>query len=1598
MSATATADPRVVHSLPGRVRVHVPAWSGENPEAVEHRLRALPGVRAARASSYTRNVLVEFDPQSLDAADIARRLGRIVSAAAAAPTRAASQARRRAGSLLRSSARRARIAVRGLDRDPALGRRLVVLLERRPDVKRVTPSPLTGRVLVELAHEVRDLQPILDAIADIEPAETERDHAVPEHPLDPAPIIDAGAKLIGAALGLGLLLARRARGAVLPPIQRAGLGDVAAALNLLETVPALAKRVEHALGHERKDIAFAALGIVSMTSSGSVLGLTFSGAVALRQLTEARVRRATWHEYERRVGDLPAAYPGAVITVAPGQRVPLSATVLDGTGVCPTPDAEPLGVRPGAQVDAGARVYGGPLTVRLHADGSFTPRAERPPPPRSLHDRYREMVPYAALAYAAATAVRARSLARALTGLLLVNPRAALAARENANRAAAARVMRAGVTVPASRADRVISRPDVLLIDGLRTIYPGWEPRAADGVGAYTADHALAIAGAVSAAAGSPWGLTLGSGRRIGSDGSFDGNGASAEVDGERWRLEPAEGRVPGALEPAPGELLLLVRRQDDGTLTGWLLLQPRLSRGWPALVRAAHAEGVELEVVARTDTRATRRLARRADVTLSTGDAAARVDALQREGKRVTVVGDSVNSAAAFDAADLAVALTSGLSGSFLARADLLAPRLEAIAAILECGARRDLAVRDGTLLSVGANVAGATWGMRSAPRFRLGGYPAMAAGLAAMLDGSVRLSGGRRARSVTERLSDPLPERWGRERVDDVIRHLRTSRDGLSNEEAARRARPRLEQLEQPGLLDLVLEQVRSPIVTVLGVGAALSVALGALGDVVMIVAVVAANAAVGAWQERQAGTAVEALREMTGATARALRDGREMTLSADELVPGDVILLASGPRVPADAPLLDATALEVDEAALTGESIPTPKMPDGPTDASRILLEGTDVTTGTGRAVVVAVGAETRMGAIAAALAENGGERRSPLDERLGRILWKGLPLIAAGGAIVTAAGLAWRRPLLSQLALGASVAIAAVPEGLPLLAGVAEAAVARRLAHRHALVTRLSAVEALGRVDVACADKTGTLTSGKLAVTVVADAFGAGAAPSELTPALREVVRAGALASTSPDAADAHAHPTDVAVVEGARAAGVGGGLGEREAEARFDPTRAYHATIAGGRLHAKGAAEVLAERCTRVRTADGDVPLEPAGRAELLARAEAVSAEGLRVLLVAEGPGTADPEEPENLIALGFIGISDPLRPTVPAAIDRCHDAGVRVIMLTGDHPATARAIARQAGLPHSDDRVLTGLEVASLDDDALRDRLEHATIIARSTPLDKLRIIDALQQSGHVVAMTGDGVNDAPALRLADVGVAMGRGGTEVARQAADLVVTDDDFSTLAEALVEGRAFWHNMRRSLGLLLGGNAGEVGLMTAASVAGLSAPLTTRQVLTVNLVTDVLPAVSVAIQPPEHRNLAELSREHGAALDAPLRADIVRRAIATAVPSTAAYVAAAMLGTGEQARTVAYISIVTTQLAQTIDLGRSEGQLTPGVLAAVAVSLAAVGATVAVPGLRSFFALVAPSPTTLVLAGAASGAAVLVGRALPEGWTPAPAPAS
>ena len=1591
MTLTATEGPRVVHAIPGRMRVHLPGWEGRGARGVEAWLRRVRGVRSVRANSLTGNVLIRFDPtlandeviltalRGLDLDSVSSEVGEELA------LRPAQRERRgRIG--------RARIAVRGLDRDPDLARRVVEHLDGRPGVLRASASQLTGRVLVEFAEQEIALEDLVDELSGLEAPESQREEW-PAHPLDSAPLVQSAVRTAGAGFGLGLLAVRRMAGRGGPMAGGAVPATINGAIGILRGFPVLRDGLREVLDRDTADLVLSAAGIITQILSGSPLGLVLSGAEALRLLTEVHARRSAWRRYEESVENVPPARPGAVIRLEAGERPPLAAEVIEGTGTATGRDGLPAPVAPGTIIAAGARVYGGSFVLELQTGELFPPERRTAPVAPSFYNRYLQGVSVAALAYAAATALLTRSLSQTFKALLLVNPRAAVMGGEAADAGASARVLRAGVTVVGTRPDRSVRLPDVLLLDGPRTLTHGLE---ISGVLPFTEAHdaseILARAAAVSTAAGSPWGgVFRAAGTALAADGAFDGEVATGRIGDVRYSLRAVgDGdRVPeiSRLQDRGDRLLLLSSGLEEEPL-GVLVLRPKLAPEVAELVRTCRRHGVEIGMIPAGDLGASHAVAGRAGVPLIADDPVEAVRKRQEEGELVALVSDGAHAAAAFSSCDLAIGLTDGRE-HLPARADLLAFDLGGIATVVDAAARREAAVRDSVVLSATANGVGAVWGLRAKPGVERASYPATISALGAVGAGWARLHGGERPQALAWRIEDPRPERWGRRDVADVLRILGTTEEGLTSAQAAERRRPAVVPSRRNRFLAAVLEQLRSPLTGILAAGATFSLMLGAAADVAMISAMIVANAAAGAWQERQADRTAEELERMGTVNACVLRDGRPVTVPADDVVPGDVLMLAPGDRIGADVRLLIAQGLEVDEAALTGESLPVAKSADAVTDAGCIVLEGSDVVVGSGRAVVVAVGSGTRMGATAAALAQDE-PRQSPLTARLNLLLRQMLPLLAAGGAIVAVSGILRGRPLSSRLALGASIAIAAVPEGLPLLAKIGEAAVARRLTSRNALVHRLSAIEALGRVDVACADKTGTLTEGRLALRLVADVDEEAVLPAVLPAKLRHILLTATLAGPHPDASDAATDPTDVVVAEAAREAGLRDDelRAERVSGLPFDPTRGFHATIVGERLCVEGAAEVLIPRCDRVRRDDDERPLDEAGKRELLARARELAERGLRVLMVAEGSSGLPVGDPRGLVALGFLGISDPLRPGVSVAVRRCHDAGVRMIMLTGDHPATARTIAYEAGLPVDDGGILTGADIAELDNGELDRRLERAAVIARVTPLDKLRIVESLQRQGHIVAMTGDGVNDAPALRLADVGVAMGRSGTEVARQAADMVLVDDDFSTLVEALVEGRSFWRNIRRALGLLLGGNLGELGLEVGASVLGLASPLTSRQILAVNLVTDVWPALAVALQQPEHHDLSALAREGTSALDAPLRNDILRRGTATAAPSLTNYLLALRSVSQPEARTVAFASIVFTQLAQTLDAGRADGGLSRSVLGAVAGSTGLLIVALTVRPLRTFLGLATPTSLGAVLVAAGALVAVLLGRMSPS----------
>ncbi len=1669
-AAPDTFEPQTIHALRGRVRFSLGAWSGRGRREIEAHLRALPGVKSAEANAVTGNVLLKYDPALTGADDLLSGVRRVwrnlpselpsglplqsptgktepapknqpdpmpppaISETVPAPPIDSSTRNDARASVASPKRGRARIAVRGLDRDPAVAKRVEEHLERTPGVK-ARANPLTGRVLVEFNEYQTELADLIAQVADIEMPELPGEDR-PAYPLDPAPLVQSATRTAAATLGLGVLAARQAAGATgsLPGAGTAS--QVSGAIGIVQGFPAFRNGARRLLGTHNADLLFNGANIVSLTFAGSPLGLTLAGVEAAGLLTEVLSRRAAWKTYREKTDILPEARAGEPFRMEAGERAPLSGILQEGEGHAIGRNGLPHPIGPKSRIESGERLQGGPFTLLPQAGSAFEPQARPVPPREALEHRYSRLLGPLSLGYAALTGVFTLSPARAFESLLLLNPRAALIGSEGANTAASARVLRGGVTVVGTRLGRPLRRFDWLLMDGARILCDGLELSRIillDKKG--DAAELLSLAAGIAAASGTPWGGVFPAANRApAQNGSFKAQGgiASATVSSTRYTLgeaQPAD--IPSSHRIQSGEYELVLRSDRSAQPLALFVLRPKLSASTRELVETCQRHGVKLVLFADAATphaqqKSIAAIAHRlGGETLPAASehqpesgaesgAVAAIREMQADGDRVAFASDSPDAGAAFAACDLAIGITSGRS-RFAARADVLAPDAGAIAAIIEAGARRDLASRDGVAFSLIANVVGLLWGWRGGTGLARASRAVYVAALAALGSAWWRENGGERAYSMLARVVDPRPEKWARRSLRDVLHALDTTRRGLTEGRAQERLRtlPPPVSMQQHGWRENLLLQLRSPLNGVLLLGGALSFVVGGTIEAALIGGTILFNSAIGAWQQGQANRAAQALEQMSSPQVRVLRDGEPKIVSSREVVPGDVMLLASGDRVGADARVLEAQSLEVDEAALTGESLPVTKTPDGADDNNRILLEGSDVTTGAGQAVVVAVGRNTRMGAMAAAMAV-GEDGTSPLDQRLNAMLRQSLPWSIGAGVLVTVSALLRGQTLISQAALGASVAVSAVPEGLPLLAKMGEAAVAKRLSGHNAVVRRLSAVESLGRVDVACTDKTGTLTQGKLALSVVADAQSQASLPAPgseenvvLPPHLLQVLECAGLASPHPDAPDAAAHPTDVSVTQGALRAGLGEAIRiQREAESPFDPVRGFHASQNGVRLCVKGATEALIARCDRVRRQEHDEPLDDAGREALSQRSQELASQGLRVLMVAQGDSTSftDSEQqkdavsdPRGLVALGFVGISDPLRENVPQAVQRCHAAGVRVIMLTGDHPATARAIAREAGLfdwhdgnqseVSEEERILTGSELAELVNGELDAALERAVVVARATPLDKVRIVESLQRKGHTVAMTGDGVNDAPALRLADVGVAMGRGGTEVARQAADVVLSDDDFSTLVEALVEGRSFWRNIRRALGLLIGGNLGELSLQVGASLIGLTPPLTTTQVLAVNLITDVLPAVAVALQGPESRNLSSLSREGTAAFDAPLRSDVLRRGGSTAIPSILVYILSSAVGGQAQGRSVAFISIVATQLAQTLDAGRTEGGITRPVMSAVVGSLSLLGVALATPGLRDLFALVIPTPVSWALIGAGVLASVALSRTLP-----------
>ncbi|MBV9279774.1 MAG: haloacid dehalogenase, partial [Chloroflexi bacterium] len=1000
MSAAAVAEPQILHAVPGRVRIHLPDWSGQGQRALETRLRQLQGVISASANALTSNVLVRFDPAAINT-------GAILAAVRAVLARGFDEeaeppkphvVHEREGQM-----GRARIAVRGIDRHPQLAQKIREHIGRQPGVRRVTVSSLTGRILVEYSCHETEIEDLVREVAHFELPELIGEDE-PKHPLDPRPLFVGATRTIGAALGLGLLAAQRLTG--LQPSQglREGAINSAAVIGLLQSFPFVRNGLRRLFGLEAADLIFYVPGIAVLTLAGSPLGLAVAGGEALRLLTEVIARRAAFRRYEERLETVSAAHPGAVIRLESGEKTPLACSVIEGFGTMVGRHGLPEPVEPGRTIPAGAQIFGGPCVVELQGHSPFTPEPRPAPLAPTLYDGYVRAVGLASLGYAVLTALLTRSLSRTFQAMLLVNTRPGIIGKEAADTGASARALRSGVIVVGTREGRSIRRPDHLLLDGARVLADGYEVTAVIPLEeAADLSDLVALASEIAAAVGSPWGGAFARHQEIGAPGAssrevgvlreatFDGTVASASVDGSRYTLAPVHDRhrVPYNMRTRhQGEHLLVLCRQaetgqeDHPRPLGLFVLRPRIAAGVTELVDTCRRHGVEIGLLDSGHPAAARAFSQRTGIpVLPDGDEIEAVRARQAAGSLVAYVSDSAHAAEVFAACDLAIGVTAGRTGHFPARADLLAPDMHALAAIVEAGARRDVAVRDSVILSSISNVFGAVLGLGGAVGVARASYGVYVAALGTLANAYLRLRGGERPWTAIARLVDPRPERWGRRSVADTLRALRTTEGGLTSAEAAKRRQRERPLTQRNGLLSAILTQIRSPLTGILATGATLSLILGATADVVMIGATIAANVAVGVWQERQAGQAIAALQRIGTSSARVLRDGQPVTIPANEVVPGDVLILAPGDRVAADGRLLSVQGLEVDEAALTGESLPVAKMAEGGTDARRVVLAGSDVTVGTGLAVVVAVGRGTRMGATSAALALDE-TRTSPL----------------------------------------------------------------------------------------------------------------------------------------------------------------------------------------------------------------------------------------------------------------------------------------------------------------------------------------------------------------------------------------------------------------------------------------------------------------------------------------------------------------------------------------------------------------------------------------------------------------------------------------
>ena len=794
----------------------------------------------------------------------------------------------------------------------------------------------------------------------------------------------------------------------------------------------------------------------------------------------------------------------------------------------------------------------------------------------------------------------------------------------------------------------------------------------------------------------------------------------------------------------------------------------------------------------------------------------------------------------------------------------------------------------------------------------------------------------------------------------LKSLLQSLETSpTEGLSSSRAAERlsqhGENRLKEAKKKTNLQRFFAQFKDVMIVILLLAAAVSFVVACFGhdpmeffEPVLILLIVVLNALLGMMQESKAEKAMDALKNMSAPHSRVIRDGKEQVIDATQLVPGDIIRLEAGDFIPADARLLKSVSLKSEESALTGESVPAEKDAGavveekaGVGDRSNMVFSGCSVTYGTATAVVTGTGMNTEMGKIAGLL-EGEGDGQTPLQQKLAQ-LGKYLGIVAlAACAVIFVVGLFNGIPVLEIFMTAVSLAVSAIPEGLPAIVTIVLAIGVQRMVKKNALIRRLPAVETLGSASVICSDKTGTLTQNRMTL-VKLWVNGEGeleAVSSENSPAARQLLQYGALCCDGSvvykeDGTEQHiGDPTETSILVAAHKNGIEqenlNSQYPRLAELPFDSDRKLMTSVnqIDGKLVAivKGAFDMMTSRCV-----SGDLEAAKEKNDEMSRQALRVLAVGYKILdQVPENPTS---EELENgLTLLGLVGMIDPPRPEAKAAVATCRQAGIKPVMITGDHVVTASAIAKELGILQEGDRAITGAELDAMSEEQLDREVENISVYARVSPENKIRIVKAWQRKGQVVSMTGDGVNDAPALKAADIGCAMGITGTDVAKGAADMTLTDDNFATIVDAVREGRGIYANIKKVVGFLLGTNIGEVLTVFFAMILWHKTPLLSMQLLWINLVTDSLPAISLGMEAVEADVMDHKPKPKDEGIFAHgLGIQVVLQGCMFAVLTLIAFVLGERTGGSlEAGQTLAFMVLALTQIVQAFNM-RSQHSL-------------------------------------------------------------------